>query len=40
MTTDPYRCAGCGEHYVVPASARSCEAKHAAETSPDPEDGR
>jgi hypothetical protein len=34
MPTDPYRCATCGQVFVVPSLARLCEAKHAsADTS-------
>ena len=27
-TVDPWRCALCGAHYVVPGLARDCEARH------------
>ena len=32
MTSDPWVCRICGQHYVVPALARDCEAKHREET--------
>ena len=32
MNPDPWRCAVCGVHYVIPDLARQCERRHEAET--------